>query len=276
MDKLLFGTAGIPIRTKGMGIIEGIRSVREMGLGALELEFVRQINIRKENAPEVRKIVHENNIVLTCHGPYWINLNAKQKQKMHASMNYVLNSARITHMCGGWSICFHAAYYMGMEKPQTYENVKNSLKSIVTVLKNEGVKIWIRPEYGGKTSQFGDIGELVKISQDVEMVMPCIDFGHVYARSLGTLNNYEKFSGILGEVEKGLGREALENMHIHMAGVTYGKTGERFHTNLRESNINHEAVVKVWKDFRIRGVVISESPNIEGDAMLLKNVYENI
>jgi len=275
MKSLLFGTAGIPNCTKG-DTVEGIGDVKKLGLGAMELEFVRQVHIKKDKAPAIRQAASENCITLTCHGPYWINLNAADKKKLHASINYVLDSARIAHMCGGWSVCFHAAYYMKMEKPKAYESVKNSLKSIVSTLQNEGVKIWIRPEFAGKTSQWGGIEELVKASQEVDMVMPCIDFAHVYARSIGTANKYEDYAKILEYMEKHLGREALNNMHIHMEGIAYGNTGERRHTNLKESNINYKAVVKTWKDFGLKGVVISESPNIEEDALFLKKTYNSV
>jgi deoxyribonuclease-4 len=254
--------------------MEGIRSVRELGLGCMELEFVRSVHVRKEQAPEVKKAAAENSILLTCHGPYWINLNAQEKHKQEASRNFILDSARITALCGGWSVCFHAAYYLGMDKPRVYETIRDSLRSIVSALQNEGTTIWIRPEYGGKASQWGSLEELITISQDVEMVLPCIDFGHVYARSLGTINNYDGFSKILEKIETGLGNEALHNMHIHMEGMEYGKAGEMQHLNLNQSHIRYTDAVQAWKDFRVSGAVICESPNIEEDALLLKKTYE--
>ena len=75
MKNLLFGTAGIPMNSKGNATAEGVTSVKKLGLGAMELEFVRSVNISKERAPEVKKSAEENNIVLTCHAPYYINLN---------------------------------------------------------------------------------------------------------------------------------------------------------------------------------------------------------
>ena len=104
--------------------------------------------------------------------------------------------------------------------------------------------------------------------------MPCIDFAHHYARSLGQINTYQDFSHILESIEKGLGREALDNMHIHTEGIEFGKTGERNHVNLDECDLNYQELVRAWKDFKIKGVVICESPNIESDALLLKKLDE--
>lgn len=63
-------------------------------------------------------------------------------------------------------------------------------------------------------------------------------------------------------------------MHIQVAGVNYSGKGELNHLTLKESDLNYKEIVRSWREFKIGGVVISESPNIEGDAMLLKKAYE--
>ncbi len=272
MDKLLFGTAGIPLSTIPRNTENGVRQVRRLGLDAMELEFVQSVNISEEKAPLIKRVAQENDLTLTCHGQYFINLNSKEKEKIEASKNRILKAAKITYLCGGWSVCFHAAYYLG-NPALAYKNVKEGLQEVVKKLKDENIKIWIRPETGGKTSQFGSLEELVKISQDVEGVLPCIDFAHHYSRSLGKVNTYNDFSNILSSLEKNLGRLALDNMHIHTEGIHFGNTGERFHMNLNDSKLNYQDLVKAWKDFKIKGVVICESPNIEKDAILLENLY---
>lgn len=273
MENLFFGTAGIPISTAPRNTESGVRQVKILGLDAMELEFVQSVNISEEKSLEIKKVAQENNITLTCHAPYYINLNSKEKEKIEASKQRILKAAKIAYLCGGWSVCFHAAYYMG-SPAAAFKNVKENLAEIVKKLKDEGIEIWIRPETGGKTSQFGSLEELIKISQEVEGVLPCIDFAHHYARSSGGINTKEDFSFILENLETGLGRDALDNMHIHAEGIEYGKTGERFHQNLADSKLNYRGLVQAWKDFRIKGVVICESPNIEKDALMLKGIFQ--
>ena len=115
MKELLFGTAGIPLGSKGT-TADGIRHVRKLGLGAFELEFVRSINITKEKAPLIKKTAEESNIVLTCHAPYYINLNSSEIDKVEASVLRILNSARIANLCGAYSVCFHAGFYGEQQK----------------------------------------------------------------------------------------------------------------------------------------------------------------
>ena len=62
-------------------------------------------------------------------------------------------------------------------------------------------------------------------------------------------------------------------MHIQAQGVEYTGKGERRHMNIKESNLRYKDLVKSWKDYKIKGVVICESPNIEEDSLLLQKEY---
>lgn len=272
-DKLLFGTAGIPLSTTGKrDTFSGIDHVKNLGLDAMELEFVHSVFLTEEKSPEVKKTAEKNNIVLTCHAPYYINLNATDSKKMHVSIYYIYKSAKILDLCGGWSVAFHPGFYMKMEKNQVYENVKKQLKEIVKKCKDEGIKVWIRPETTGKDTQFGNLEEILNLSQEIEQVQPCIDFGHMHARH-GKNNTLDEFREILSDVEKALGKEGLNNMHIQVAGIIYGDKGEKSHTTFADSDLNWKDMVKAWKEFKIKGVAISESSNVEGDALLMKKEW---
>lgn len=275
MDKLRFGTAGKPISTKG-DTVQGIKDVRKLNLDSLELEFVHSINIKPEKTNEVKKAAKDSDVILTCHAPYFINLNSDDKKKFHASISYIANSAKITSLCGGWSVCFHAGYYQGQSPEKVYENIKEGVKKIVNQVKEFDKNIWIRPEISGKKSQFGDLNETIKLSKEVEQVMPCIDFSHFFARDTGKHNTLVEFKNILETIEKDLGKEALLNMHIHVAGIEYGDKGEKNHLLLEESKFNYKDLMRALKEFKVKGVLICESPNIEVDALLMQEYYSKL
>ncbi len=274
MNALLFGPAGIPLSANNRSSLEGIKRVKELGLGCMELEFVRGVRMTKSAAMLVGEARKKHSIELTVHGPYYINFNSDDKTKRAASRTRILQTARIGWLCGASSITFHAAYYMGQDPKKVYEVVKQELKEIIKTLKNENNKIWIRPELTGKSTQFGDLNELIMLSQELEQVMPCVDYAHYHARYNGKYNNYKEFADLLKQIEKELGKQALKEMHIHISGINYGSKGEKNHLNLKNSDMNYQELVKVWKDYKIKGIVISESPNLEGDAILLKQIYE--
>ncbi len=274
MDRLRFGPAGIPLAlTKNRNAVEGVRKVAELGLDAMELEFVYGVRMPPATASKVRVAAKEESVALTAHGPYYINLNSSEEEKVKSSVKRILDTARVAYAAGASSITFHAATYMKDPPGKVYDKVKSCLKSIVKTLKDEGVEVWVRPETTGKGSQFGSLQELVRLSKEAEMVLPCVDFAHIHARSGGKYNSREEFAEILSLLESELGRECLDNMHIHVSGIKYTEKGEQSHVNLEESDMRYADLVDVWKEFKVKGVVISESPNLEGDALLLKKLY---
>ncbi|MEM3373854.1 MAG: TIM barrel protein [Candidatus Woesearchaeota archaeon] len=274
-NALMFGTAGIPISSKKKDTFGGIERVRELDLDAMELEFVHNVNVSKEKAPEVKKVALDKKVLLTCHAPYFINLNAVEHEKRQASIDRILKSAEILYLAGGYSVCFHPGFYLSMEKTKVYETIKENIKKIRKEMDDKGYDVYLRPETTGKETQFGNVEELLKISQEINGVMPVIDFSHLHARTNGRYNSYEEFKEVLELVEKYLGKEGLNNMHIHLSGIDYSEKGEKNHLILEESDLNYKDLIKTWKEFKIKGVVISESPNIEEDALLMKRIYNS-
>src|SRR3989338_1327372 len=277
MEKLYFGTAGIPLSTEPSDTINGIKKCRELGLSSMELEFVRNVNISKEKAPEVKKIAEKDNIQLTAHGSYFINLNANEPEKRGASRARILQAAKILDMCGGYSVCFHAAYRMESTENEAYNNVKEQMKKIMEEIETMGLKVWIRPETAGKLSQFGNLDELIRLSLEFEQVLPCIDFSHLRATLGGKMNKYEEYASVLEKIERELGKKALKEMHLHIQGVNYGDKGEKNHLAIADDpKWNYKDLMKALKDFKVCGVVTCESPVLETDSLILKKAYDAI
>jgi deoxyribonuclease-4 len=276
-QKLHFGTAGIPNSTPRKSTSNGVKRVAELGLDAMEIEFVRGVRMSDESAAEVKAIAQQLGVALTVHAPYYINLNSAEQEKVEASINRILESARVGYKAGAWSVVFHSGYYGDSTPEQALQRVEEAIRRIVKTLKDEGIEIWIRPELMGGVKEIGSLEEVIKIAEDIgEMVLPCIDFAHLHARTNGKYNTYDELRQVLELIEKRLGREALDNMHIHFSGIEYNEKGEVKHLNLKESDFNYKDLAKVLKEFKVKGVIISESPNLEEDALLLKQTYENI
>ena len=242
----------------------------------MEIEFVRGIRMSNEMALEVRKIASELGIVLTVHAPYYINLLSTDQSKVEASIKRIVDSARVGHLASAWSVVFHPGYYGSLTSNEATQRVREYLKIITKTLSDEGIEIWVRPELMGGLAEFGSLEEVVAVSEGLENVLPCIDFAHLYARSKGTVNDYQSFRNVLEFLEKRLGSDAIKNMHIHLSGMEYGDRGEVKHLNLYESSFNYVDVLKVIKEFKVSGVLISESPNLEDDALIMLNTYNSL
>jgi deoxyribonuclease-4 len=275
MDKLLFGTGGTPRSSKTLSTIDGIKRIAELGLGCMEIEFVRGVKMGEAAARLVAETATKEGVKLSAHGPYFINLNAREPEKIVASQGRILQTARIAAICGAESIIFHAAYYLGDPPEKTYSSVKKYLAEVMSQLKRENNRVWVRLEVMGKPSEFGTIEEILRLCTELEGVGIGVDFAHWHARS-GLANSYPEFVSVLQQIGQQLGDSALTNMHIHVSGIAYGKKGEIKHLNLPESDFRYAELLKALKDYGVKGIVICESPNLEGDALLLQETYNRL
>lgn len=275
-DKLNFLTAGMPHRTGDKGYARAFELLKEFDLDGMELEFVYGVRMSEATQKLVKETASRQNMVLSAHGPYYINLNAKEQEKIDASIIRILETARMAQNVDAFSITYHAAFYLGADKETVFKQVEKNTAIICETLEKEGIKVWIRPETTGKKSQWGDLDEIIKLSKNFKQVLPCIDFSHLHARENGKFNTYDEFSLILEKIGTEIGAYALENFHGHMAGIAYGVKGEKNHLIFDESDMNYKDVIRALKNFGVKGALVCESPNIEDDAMLLKHYYQEL
>ena len=275
MGGLLFGTAGIPHSTPEKSAVRAVEYIAELGLGCMEIEFVRGVDMKEDVAVEVAKTASGHDIKLSAHAPYYINLNAREPEKIKASKARILHSARIASICEAQSLVIHTAFFMGDSPEIAYPKIKQNLKDTLEMLDQEGIEITIRPEVMGKSSQFGTVDEVIRLCSELEGTAPCIDFAHNHALK-GDMNSYEEFADVLNRIESAFGRSALDDMHIHCSGIKYGPKGELKHLFLEESDFNYKELLQTLKDFDVKGLLICESPDPEPDALLLQMYYNNL
>lgn len=277
MTGLLFGTAGAPLSARSLSSIDGIMRVAELGLGCMELEFVQRVSMGDAGARLVAETASRTGVKLSAHAPYYINLNAREPEKVRASQGRLLQTARISAVCGARSVVFHPAFYLGDPPQKTYQTTRKYLKEVLDQLAKEGNRVWIRPELTGKPSVFGSLDEILDLSAELDGVAPCIDFAHCHART-GEFNSYQEFSSVLSQIEKRLGRAALDDMHIHVSGIAYGRKGEIKHLKLEESDLQYAELLKALGDHKVGGLLICESPPqyLEEDTLLLQKTYNSL
>jgi deoxyribonuclease IV len=271
---ILFGTAGRPSTSSG-DTISGIREVNRLGLDAMELEFVHSIYLKKDKAPEIKTTSKSEKVFLSCHAPYYINLASLDKAKLTASKTRIINSAEVASLAGARDIVFHAGFYMNRPPKEVYKMIHSAIKELSETLHNKKIPVYLRPEIAGKNSVFGSLEEILSLCE-LPRVLPCIDFAHLHARTLGSYTTQAKFESVFEKIEEKLGKSALQKMHMHVSGIEYGPKGERNHTFLKESDFKHRLLLRALKSWKISGTLICESPTPEADALILKKEFSQL
>ena len=90
------------------------------------------------------------------------------------------------------------------------------------------------------------------------------------------MKEYDDFAKIFEFIGEHLGKDALKDFHVHLSGIEYTAKGEKNHLPFEESDFNITECLRAFVKYDVKGCIICESPILEKDALLMKNIYENI
>jgi deoxyribonuclease-4 len=270
-----FGTVGSPISTpkKPGGSVGAILRLKELGLDALELGWVRAVRVTEETCAAIRATGTEQNVLISIHAPYYINLNASDEEWVN-SRKRLMDAAIYGNLAGATDIIFHPGSYFERPPSDVLPIAIQRLQGCVEDLRAAGNNVILRPETMGKSAMLGSLEDTLAMAKALPGVLPCIDFAHLHARpGDGSINSYDEFSHILELYGKTLGDDALTHLHIHLSGIQYGAKGEKEHLLLQESDLNLAGLFQALDAFHCRGRILCESPVMEDDAIYMKDLW---
>ena len=277
-DRPRFGPAGIPpiFRLLGAQLSDVPKLLREEELDALEYQAVRwgqKPQMKQQDAENLGSEARKNDVLLSMHGSYFVNLSGK-KDVVEASKRRLIACATAAQWMGAYVVVFHTGFYGRLEKSFAFKNCVNALKDVVQTMNNLGIQnVKLGPETMGKVSQVGSIAEVLSICEQVERTQLVIDWSHLHARHQGKFRKVEDFREIVETVERRLGTEVARNMHCHFSKIEYTDRGERRHHVLEEPRFgpDFKMLAEVVADFRMRPVIIAETPIQDVDAIRMRN-----
>ncbi|MBD3354359.1 TIM barrel protein [Candidatus Woesearchaeota archaeon] len=257
MTKIYFGNAG----SGGLGNEKGIKHAGELGLDAMEVAFTYGVRMSNSMAKKIKKTAEKNNIRLSVHAPYYINLASKDRSKITASKKRILKSCERAHYMDASPVVFHAGFYQSRNHEDIYNMIKKQILDIKKKIRSKGWKVKLAPETTGKPSQFAGLDELLRLKRSAGCSI-CIDFAHLYARSQGNID--------YNEIMKKL--KHLSHIHCHFSGITYTTKGERSH-KLMEKDFFMPLAKAIKKAKPKSMTIINESPDVFGDAVKMKKWF---
>jgi deoxyribonuclease-4 len=273
---LKFAVAGSPRSTPAPGgTLEGLRQAKNLGIDAMEIEWVQQVPSDVKRMEQIRILATELNMTLTVHAPYYINLNSPDEDTLAASKVRVLRALSQAELCGAVSVCVHAAFNLGQKPEAVYSAVSDAVTDIMKKKEKLFPHVNLALETMGKPTQFGSFEEAITISRDFG-IYPCVDFAHLHAREQGAVNSAEEWDALFDRYEEVLGKKSLSHMHIHYSGIVFGKGGERKHLSFSESDAKWKDFLSVLKKRKVGGVLVCESPAMEEDTLLLQKTYSSL
>ncbi|MDT7858443.1 MAG: TIM barrel protein [Candidatus Aenigmarchaeota archaeon] len=269
--KIFLGPGGNCLTAKESSTLGSFERLKELGLNAQEIEFVRSIYLSSKAAEEVGRQAKNYGIVLSVHAPYFINLLSDKNETLEASIKRILESIDRAERMGAKFVVVHAAYYGKLSKEEAFKKMKEITLKIIENMEKMGIKkTKLAYETMAKESQFADLDELLRLMKEVKskLFTVCIDFAHLYCRDNGKID----YSSILDKLK------GFKHIHSHFSNVKYNLNTKKFvdiHIPL-DSHPPFEPLAKeiLKRNFDI--TIISESPKLELDSLKMKETFEKL
>ncbi|MDY5676939.1 MAG: TIM barrel protein [Eubacteriales bacterium] len=260
--------------------IEAPKWLSEHGLDAYEYSFGKGFTLPDDTAVKIGEEMKKYGITVSIHAPYYINFATPTDEMAEKSSYYVIESLRKLRLMGGTQLVVHPASQGKMTREEAIELTKKRLEVLKQkIIENGYDDMYVCLETMGKSAQIGTYEEILDFCKIYDRFLPTFDFGHINALTQGTLKTYDDYKKIIDRSIEVIGLERTKLAHIHFSKIEYGSKGEIKHLTL-EDNVygpDFEPLAKLLKDYDLNCVVICESREYMGrDAMILKNIYQNI
>ncbi len=258
---------------------EAPKYLAEMGLDCFEYQCGRGVNIGQEACARLGGKAAEYNIRLSLHSPYFINLSSSDPERVEKNINYIMQSAQAISWMGGDRVVVHCGGLSGMSREEAVQNTKGTLRLALSRMEEQGLgNVALCVETMGKVNVLGDQHEVFDICLIDERLRPCVDFGHLNARTGGGMTTKSHFTQLLDDMENALGVERARSFHVHFSKIQYSKGGEVKHLTFEDTQYGpgFDHLAELFAQRGYNAYVICESAGTQdADALAMKNMYLN-
>ena len=279
-DTPKFGTAGLSdsYAAKGFDPQKIAAYTASFGLTAFEYQCGRGVRLAHDKAQALGKAAAAQGIALSVHAPYYISMSGLDDEKRLHSVDYLLQSCALVKALGGRRVVFHPGSCGKQSREAALEKALDTMRRAVAACDEAGYGDCILcPETMGKVNQLGTVDEVLALCAVDARITPCIDFGHIYARSGGTeLTDTASYAALLDKLGDALGDDRAVHFHAHFSRIAYTAGGEKCHLTFADTDYGppHAPLLQLLKQRKLAPTVICESAGTQAeDAQKLAEAF---
>ena len=270
-DTPRFGTAGLSdsYAAKGFDPQKIAAYTASFGLTAFEYQCGRGVRLAHDKAQALGKAAAAQGIALSVHAPYYISMSGLDDEKRLHSVDYLLQSCALVKALGGRRVVFHPGSCGKQSREAALEKALDTMRRAVAACDEAGYGDCILcPETMGKINQLGTVDEVLALCAVDARITPCIDFGHIYARSGGSeLTDTASYAALLDKLGDALGDDRAVHFHAHFSRIAYTAGGEKCHLTFADTAYGppHAPLLQLLKQRKLAPTIICESAGTQAE-----------
>ena len=278
----IFGPAGNAENFPYKSSADAPRWLAEIGLDCYEYQCGKGVHVGEATARKVGVAAVEHGITLSLHAPYFINLANPDPDALQKTIGYITGACRVADWMGAKRVVIHPGALMKRTRREAQDIALHSLREVIAACDGAGFgHITLCPETMGKINQLGDLDEVLELCTVDERLLPCVDFGHLYARSLGADDGAEAMEWMLSRMEEVLGPDRASRFHSHFSHIEFTMGGgEKCHRTFADDGGYGPDWTPLAAAVARRGwspTFICESAGTQAeDALTMKKIYQDM
>lgn len=276
----IFGPAGNAENFPYKSSADAPKWLKEIGLDCYEYQCGKGVHVGEATARKVGLAAAEHGIILSLHAPYFINLANPDPDALQKTIGYITGACLVADWMGASRVVIHSGALMKRTRREAQDIALRSLKEVIAACDGAGFDhITLCSETMGKINQLGDLDEVLELCTVDERLLPCVDFGHLYARSLGADDGAEAMERMLNRMEEVLGPDRAGRFHSHFSHIEFTPNGgEKCHRTFANDGGYGPDWAPLAQAVARRGwspTFICESAGTQAeDALTMKKVYQ--
>lgn len=267
-----FGAAGFK------ATVDAPRWLSDLGLNAYEYQCGRGVNIGGETAGKIGAQAKTYGITMSLHTPYFINLSVTEAARVEKNIDYILQSCRAASAMGAQRMVVHCGGVGKLSRDKAFANTIENVRIILSAMDQAGFTQTLCLETMGKKSVIGSAEEVFQLVRMDDRLLPCLDFGHLNARTGGGMNTAEDYRALFDQMENSIGHERAMRFHSHFSKIEYSVKGEVRHLTFDDDIYGPEfsPLAQVLAERGYEPTIICESRGTQAeDALHMQKLYRD-
>ena len=273
-----FGPAGNAGNFPYKSSADAPRWLASLGLDLYEYQCGKGVNVGEDTARRVGEAARAAGIALSLHAPYFINLANPDPDSLNKTTGYIVAACQAADWMGATQVVIHSGALMKRTRREALDIALPALRTVLAACDDAGFgHIALCPETMGKINQLGDLDEVLELCTLDGRLVPTVDFGHLYARTLGELDGPEACVRMLDRIQEVLGEDRASRFHSHFSKIQFTPNGgEKMHLTFDQTEFGPDPV-PLMEEVARRGwspTFICESAGTQAeDALTMKRIY---
>jgi len=219
----------------------------------------------------IGKMAKRLDVNVSIHTPYYMDLGSND-DLTEKCLDSIRHAGLILDALDGDVVVTHLGLYGGNDEGAVDDNIRSNVAMLMDWWKDAGLRPKLGLEITGWQGVFGSLEQILSMCDEIDGVVPVINFPHYHSRTGGSLMDSSDFKTLLEAVEPYCGK----HMHSLFAGVERSGDNEKRLTPIKRGDLKFEPLAEALADLKPDITIISSSPLLEHDAMYMRVINERI